>query len=126
MKRFIVVSVIGLLPLFVGCGPSLDPPVDTGRAEEVMKTALDAWKQGDEYGSLQQREPPLYFREPEWEVGKMLVEFTIGKVDLMGRQGRCSVNLSLKDKDGKVSEREISYLIDTTPQMVIVREMLGP
>ena len=36
-----------------------------------------------------------------------------------------SVKLSLRDRTGKTTEREISYQIDTTPQIVIVRENLG-
>jgi hypothetical protein len=114
------------LALMVGCSKTLDDPVDPNEARAVLQTALDAWKQGESYGDLQKRTPPIYFREPEWEAGKKLVTFKAGKVDLMGRQGRCSVKLSLLDKAGKATEREISYLIDTTPQVVIVRENLGP
>jgi len=32
----------------------------------------------------------------------------------------------LRDQAGKAGEREIGYLIDTTPQVVIAREGLGP
>ena len=53
------------------------------------------------------------------------MSFTAGKVAPMGRQARCSVKLSLRDRTGKTTEREISYQIDTTPQIVIVRENLG-
>ena len=52
--------------------------------------------------------------------------FEAGKVELMGRQGRCSVKLLLRSADGKETERKISYQIDTTPQVVIAREGLGP
>jgi hypothetical protein len=114
------------LALALGCGGKLDPPVDTDQASAALAEALDAWKQGDEYGSLGQRQPPIYFREPEWEAGKKLLAFRAGRVDLLGRQGRCSVSLSLRDRSGKVTERGVRYLIDTTPQVVIVREELGP
>jgi hypothetical protein len=115
-----------LLGVAAGCSKPVDEPVNTDRAGEVLQAALDAWKGGEAYGSLQQRSPPVYFNEREWEAGKKLTAYQLGKVELMGRQGRCSVKLSLQDKAGKVADREVSYLIDTTPREVIVREGLGP
>jgi hypothetical protein len=123
----------GLLPccalivLLSGCGKQpLDEPVDPAKATEVLNTAFGAWKQGEKYGALAQRQPPLYFNEPEWEAGKKLLNYELGPVTLSGRQGRCSVKLTLQDSAGKVTERTIGYQIDTTPQTVIVREALGP
>ena len=115
-----------LIVLQVGCGQTLEKPVDTAEAAEVVKTAFDAWKQGESYGSLKQRQPPLYFNEPEWESGKKLVSYEAGPVTLTGRQGRCSVKLKLQDQTGKVTERTIGYQVETTPTQVITREALGP
>jgi hypothetical protein len=126
MKRLTLVIPIGLLLLIAGCGKSLHDPVEPDKASAVLQAALAAWKQGEAFGDLQKRAPPIYFNEPEWKAGKQLVSFTPGKPDLMGRQARCSVKLSLRDKEGRTTERQISYLIDTTPQVVIVRENLGP
>jgi len=116
----------GLLALQFGCGQTLEKPVDPAQASEVVKTAFDAWKQGESYGSLKQRQPPLYFNEPEWEAGKKLVSYEVGPVTLTGRQGRCSVKVKLEDKNGKVTERTIGYQVETTPAQVITREALGP
>jgi hypothetical protein len=123
--KTIVIVLGGCALALAGCGKALDDPVSTEKAGAVLETALDAWKQGAGYGELAQRKPPIFFREPEWEAGKKLLGFKAGKVELLGRQGRCSVVLSLQDRGGKVSEREISYLIDTVPRVVIVREGLG-
>ena len=87
--------------------------------------AFVAWTQGEAHGALAQRQQPIYFNEPEWAAGTELVSSKVGKVELSGRQGRCKVQLTLKDKTGKVTEREIGYLIDTTPKVVITREALG-
>jgi len=125
MKRLAFVVPIYLLILVAGCGKSLHDPVDPDKASAVLQTALEAWKQGEAFGHLQQRTPPIYFNEPEWKAGKQLVSFAAGKVEPMGRQARCLVKLSLRDRTGKTTEREISYQIDTTPQVVIVRENLG-
>jgi hypothetical protein len=117
---------VGLLALVGGCRKGIDDPVDPDQASVVLQSALDAWKQGESFGALEKRNPPIYFNEPEWKAGKKLVAFEVGKVDLLGRQGRCSVKLSLRDKDGNETERKTSYLIDTTPRVVITREALGP
>jgi hypothetical protein len=114
--------------LFVaaGCGNEPDPPVDPNEAGAALRTALDAWKAGEPFGSLQQRTPPVYFNERDWEAGKKLVNYQLGPVELMGRQGRCTVKLTVRDKDGKQADRDVGYLIDTTPRVVITREGLGP
>jgi hypothetical protein len=113
------------LPLLSGCGGSLDKPVDPAEATTLLTTAFDAWKKGEAYGELAKRRPPIYFSEPAWESGGKLLKYEAGPVTLMGRQGRCSVKVTIQDVKGKVSERAIGYLIDTTPQLVITREALG-
>jgi hypothetical protein len=124
MSRFLLFCcLVALLP---GCGKKLEEPVDPGRATEVLTTAFDAWKQGESYGALKQRQPPIYFTEPEWESGKKLLKYEPGPVTLTGRQGRCSVKLTLQDGTGKVTDRTIGYQVDTHPNMVITREALGP
>ncbi|MCI0702356.1 MAG: hypothetical protein L0241_14835 [Planctomycetia bacterium] len=114
------------LSLAFGCSKPLDEPVDPAKAAEVLNAAFGAWKQGESYGELERRQPPIYFNEPEWESGKKLLKYELGPVTLSGRQGRCSVKLTLQDSAEKVTERTIGYQIDTTPNMVITREALGP
>jgi hypothetical protein len=115
------------LTAVVGCGGGkLDAPVDPATAGEALKGALDAWKAGEKPADLQARTPAVYFNEPEFNAGTALVSSQVGPVELTGRQGRAKVKLTLRDKAGKVTEREIGYLIDTTPKVVITREALGP
>lgn len=121
-----VVGLAFILLALVGCKSSLDAPVDPNRAQQAIEGALEAWKQGESPTALQQKSPPVYFNESEWKAGKSLVEYQIGPVSLHGRQGRCEVQLSLRDSAGKVTKRTIGYLIDTTPQVVITREGMGP
>lgn len=126
MKPSVVLLCCCLVVPLPGCGKTLDEPVDSGRAGEVLNTVLDAWKQGEDHAGLAKRQPPIYFNEPEWAAGKKLLKYEAGPVTLAGRQGRCSVKLTLQDSAGKVTERAIGYQIDTTPQVVIAREALGP
>jgi hypothetical protein len=126
MKKSAFAVGVCFLALVLGCGSKLDPPVDPDQAGAVLQTAFESWKQGDSYGDLAKRDPPIVFSEPEWAAGKKLVDFKLGKVELMGRQGRCTVKLTLKDKEGNTKDRQIGYQIDTIPRVVIVREALGP
>ena len=126
MRALACILFCGPGALLLGCGQKIDEPVDPGQATEVLNTAFDAWKQGTGHGELARRQPPIYFTEPEWEAGKKLLKYEIGPVTLTGRQGRCSVKLTLQDGAGKVTERTIGYQVDTTPNMVITREALGP
>ena len=112
--------------LTTGCNKAGDPPVDTAEAEEKLRAVFQAWKGMQPYESLAQRSPPMYFNEALWRDGNILLEFEVGEVELYGRQGRCTVRLFLQGKDGKQFERKIGYQIDTIPNIVIVREGLGP
>lgn len=127
MKPF-AVPLCCLVALVSGCGKSVvpDEPVDPAKAKEVLTAALDAWKGGEAYGALASRSPPVVFAEPLWEGGAKLVSYELGAVELTGRQGRCTVKLSLVSKEGKPTERRVGYLIDTIPRAVIVREGMGP
>jgi hypothetical protein len=119
-------AVTGLLLCFsVGCDRGGDPPVNTADAEQQLRVALDAWKGKEPFGSLASRQPSIHFNEPLWKDGAQLIDFELGPVELYGRQGRCTVKLSVQTTDGKRQERRIGYLIDTTPSVVIVREGLG-
>lgn len=126
MRTSAVVLLCCVVAVLSGCSKPLDEPVDPNKATEVLNTAFGAWKQGESYGELAKRQPPIYFNEPEWESGKKLLKYELGPVTLSGRQGRCSVKLSLQDSAGKLTERAIGYQIDTMPTMVITREALGP
>lgn len=119
--------LLAALALAAGCSsPPLDPTVNTADAGTQLRAALDAWKAGEPHDALAGKSPPIIFSEPLWKDGARLLAYELGEVGLSGRQGRCTVKLSLRLKDGKASERKIGYQIDTVPQVVIVREALGP
>jgi hypothetical protein len=115
-----------LLALSAGCGPDPDPPVDVADAAAQLRRALDAWKAGEPFAALAEKNPPIVFNEPLWRDGATLVDYELGEVLLHGRQGTCKVKLTVRQRDGKSGERRIGYQIDTTPNVVIAREGLGP
>ena len=129
MRRIVLANLVlgGSLFAIIGCSDKPEPPVDPAEANKQLVSVLEAWKQGQPYESLLQRSPPVYFNEALWrDGGNTLLDFEPGAVELVGRQGRCTVRLVLRDSNGKEFERKIGYQIDTTPKIVIVRETLGP
>jgi hypothetical protein len=124
--RFICRTLLfALISLPAACSKKTSAPVNTDEARQRLRAALDAWKNQESYGKLAERTPAIIFNEPLWQEGVRLLEFELGPVELHGRQGRCTVRLVLQHKDGKKQERQIGYLIDTAPNIVIVREGLG-
>ena len=121
MKRLAL--FIALTPcLVIGCGPSLDPAVDPAEADKALQTALEAWKSGKSPQDLTKSRPSIVMNEDDWRVGKRLLHFEMEKGAVSGRQVRCRVRIKLQDKDNKAVDRDAVYIIDTIPQIVIVRD----
>jgi len=125
MRRSLL--TLAALVVVAGCGsPPVDPTVNTADAGSQLRIALDAWKAGEPHAGLAGKTPPIIFSEPLWKDGARLLTYELGEVGLNGRQARCTAKLSLRLKDGKSIGRKLGYQIDTVPQVVIVREGLGP
>ena len=60
--------------------------------------------------------------EDDWRLGKRLLEFKVEESSLAGRQVRCRVQIKLGNKTGTALEQRATYIIDTTPRLVIVRD----
>ena len=113
----LAVSVSGLS----GCGAKLPEAADPERARETLRTGLESWKNGETIDSLPKRSPPIYFKDSDWKAGWQLKSFrTTLDDEPYGQQRRIYVHLSLQ-KSGKATAKEVQYLVDTTPALVIVR-----
>jgi hypothetical protein len=112
-----------LLPaVAAGCGgPALPPPASPDRARAALTAALDAWQNGETVESLAGRDPPLYFNEPKCRPESPLAGYTLSDGhEVYGQSVRIAVVLTLKLPDGTTRERNVTYLIDTSPAIVIV------
>jgi hypothetical protein len=109
--------------LIAGCSSSMAEKVDPEQARSALNTALDAWKGGKSNSDLAALEPSLLMNESDWSAGNRLLDYKMEENGrLHGRQVRWVVQIKLQDKSGKVRERKATYIIDTIPRIVIVRD----
>ena len=122
MKPLYLVCFCSVISL-AGCGKPLPENVDLEQARQALQTALDAWKAGKSNAELGSLQPPIVMNEADWTNGGRLLDYTMNeKGTLDGRQVRWVVQIKLQDKTGKASERKATYIIDTIPRIVIVRD----
>lgn len=121
MKRLALFIALALC-LLPGCGRKLDRDADPDEGDKALRTALEAWKNGKSPEDLEKEHPSILVNEDDWRMGKRLLDFKMEKGSLSGRQVRCRVRIRVQDKDGKTVDREVVYIIDTTPRIVIVRD----
>jgi hypothetical protein len=118
-------SLALLTSLALGCGPATPRPADPDKAREALRTALDAWQNGERPEALKARQPALYVNDADWQAGLRLTGYELkGDGDYHGVQFRCSAVLSLEAGKGQRSDKAVKYLIDTQPRVVIVRDEL--
>jgi hypothetical protein len=108
----------------VGCGQPAPPAADPTRARATLQVALEAWQQGESAEALKARSPAIYFNEPACKEGNRLIHFEITTEEANGFNWRCNVLLTVQSADGKPKQRKASYLIDTDPALVIVRDSM--
>jgi hypothetical protein len=121
MNRFVLFIAV-VLCVLPGCRRELAADADPAVADKALQTALGAWKSGKSPKDLEKENPAIVMNEDDWRVGKRLLEFKMEKSALSGRQVRCRVQIKLQDKDNKTVEQTVTYIIDTNPRIVIVRD----
>jgi hypothetical protein len=106
-----------------GCGHRHAENVDSDDAGKSLGVALEAWKGGKTPAELEGQQPSIIMNDMDWAGGAKLLDYKLNDAgSLDGRQMRWVAQLKLQDKAGKVSERKATYIIDTIPRIVIVRD----
>jgi hypothetical protein len=121
MKRLAVLVTLSLC-LLQGCGRGLDKDADPEEGVKALQTALAAWKEGKPPKELETMSPSIIVNDADWRSGKRLLDFKVEESGLVGRQVQCRARIKLRGKDGKALEQRATYIIDTTPRLVIVRD----
>lgn len=107
--------------LVVGCD-SGRPRAELDRAKSAVVAALDSWKANEPTVRLKELADPVEFSE-EMRSTHTLTAYTIGRVD--GNDPdfvRVAVKLTLKDRKGKASERDVAYEVALKTPLVVCRD----
>ena len=121
--KYSFLLLICCVSFLAGCRPSMAENVNPDEAGPLLRSALEAWKGGTTTADLASQSPSIIMNESDWSSGNRLLDFTMADTgSLDGRQVRWVVQLKLQDKNGKVSDRKATYIIDTIPRVVIVRD----
>jgi hypothetical protein len=99
-------------------------PVDASRARDALKTALDGWKKGDTPDVMKDSSPPITVQDFDWMAGARLVDY---QVDGDGREADTNlyipVKLTLRTKQGKEIKKKVSYVVATSPRLMVFRDV---
>src|SRR5262245_24147522 len=105
-----------------GCGGSALPPqASPDEARSALVRALDTWQKAESIKALAQGQPAVYFNDPRCTPDVKLIAYKILEAhESYGQSVRIEVEMTFQLKDGTTKERKVSYLIDTSPAIVIV------
>ncbi|MCI0701608.1 MAG: hypothetical protein L0241_11045 [Planctomycetia bacterium] len=107
--------------LLCGCG-SRRSEADIERGRQAVSAALDAWKANEPSAKLKSLPDPVEFSE-ELRSTHALLDYTLGNVDASDKDViRYTVTLKLKDKKGKLTDREVVYAVALKSPVVVARD----
>jgi hypothetical protein len=119
MTRLLVALTV--LVLATGCG-SRRPAADVERGRTAVVAALDGWQANDPPAKLKALPDPVDFTE-ELRATHALTGYALGRVDASDPEViRYTVALKLKDRKGKVTDREVVYAVALKTPVVVSRD----
>ena len=109
--------------LLSGCSGRV-APVDVGKALVALESSLDRWKEGKKPEDLLEESPPITANEFEWSREAKLLDYEIVGDEKNADQSLIAwVKLKLASPDGKISETTAKYIINTRPELTVLRMM---
>jgi hypothetical protein len=110
-----------LVGLVGGCGSGRSAAeIDRGR--QAVVAALDGWKANTPLTQLRTLPDPVDFAD-DLRATHALVDYSLGRVDATDPEViRYTVTLTLRDKKGKFSEREVVYAVALKTPIVVSRD----
>jgi hypothetical protein len=121
-KRFLV-PVLLAAALAQGCRTTAaKQPAE--RAEAAVEAFLDAWTRGDSPEKFADPGQPIQASDPDWKAGYRLLSFL--SIDARPsaeapQRFRCRVALSLQDRRGAKTDKEVVYDVQLGERTVISR-----
>lgn len=106
-----------------GCSGRVTP-VDAGKALVALEMSLECWKDGKKPDDLLEESPPITAHEFDWNKGIRLLDYEIVSDEKNADQSLIAwVKLKLESADGKVSETTAKYIVNTSPEVTVLRMM---
>lgn len=109
-----------------GCGgPRKLKPVNVSKAREALKTTLESWKAGQSPDELQKGSPAITVQDFDWFAGCQLVSYEIASDDRTDDANlHCPVRLCIKKANGDEVQKEVTYVVTTSPVTTVFREVM--
>jgi hypothetical protein len=125
IRCFIMASCVLIVTLGAGCSSeSGNAPVNSAKARETLRIAMESWKNGETAESLQSASPPIYVIDMEWTEGTKLEDYQImGDGEEKDAHLFCPVKLVFRDSKGKTQRAEVIYIISTAPSLTVSRKV---
>lgn len=90
----------------------------------TLETVLTSWQQGETPQSWRERDPEVVIQDVDWMSGKQLQEFELLDAgEPIDANLHCRVRLTLVEPQRGSVEREVTYLVTTSPKLTVFRSM---
>lgn len=118
------IAAVMLVLVMAGCGNNGNPhPVNAVKARELLKTTMEAWKSGKKPEEMSQGNPSIVVQDFDWMQGKKLTDYQINSKDAeTGANLTCQVTLHLQNTDGNNEEKNVYYVVGTSPAFSVFRD----
>lgn len=122
--RLSLLFLLSMMACGCGGGGIKNEPVDSAKAKEILKTAMESWKKGDDSTALSTSPTPIYVIDPDWQAGIKLKDFEIvGNGESIDAQWVCKVKLTVKTPAGQESKKEATFTVSTAPNQTVSRKL---
>jgi hypothetical protein len=128
---WVLVACLATLAILLlpGCSdPSRAHAVNVPKARDALKFALDEWKKGEkDPKSLASASMPMIVQDFEWASGAKLVDYQLlddGKAEDANLRVQAKLSLSSSQGPSKITDKKVWYLVGTSPQVTVFRDML--
>ena len=115
-----------MLLLVAGCATrETAAAVDPARARQTLVRVLDGWKDGRKIESFRAETPEVVVQDMDWKRGCALVDYEmLGEGQAVDANLNCDVRLTIRDPQGKESDKTVRYIVGTDPVLTVFREIM--
>ena len=120
-----MILIVATLLFATGCqNAATEHRVDGMLARKNLETVLEGWKSGEQPNAWRTKSPEIVVQDIDWMTGAKLLAYEIieeGK--LVDANMHCKVKLMLEDGNQNRNEKNVTYLIGTSPICTVFRSM---